>query len=77
MPGLYKIASWKLLYRMSEHGVSMETFYQRLGRTPTTLIIMEDENHHKFGAMVHCDWERNTRFYGSSETFVFTFKAGD
>lgn len=62
---------------MSEHGVSMETFYNLLGRTPASLIIMEDENHHKFGAMVHCDYERSNNFYGSSETFVFTFKAGD
>lgn len=30
MPGLVKIAQWKLLYRMSEHGVSMNTFYKLL-----------------------------------------------
>lgn len=77
MPGLYKIARWNLLYRMSVHGVSMNTFYSRLSSAPASLVIMEDENKHKFGAMVHENWERGTKFYGSSETFVFTFKDGD
>lgn len=77
MPGLYKIARWNLLYRISEHGVSQNTFYQRLGGAPASLIIIEDENGHKFGAMVHENWERSNHFYGSAETFVFTFRDGD
>jgi hypothetical protein len=77
MPGLYKIASWNLLYRMSEHGVSLNTFYKRLGTASASLIIMEDEHKFKFGTMVHECWERSNRFYGTSETFVFTFKSGD
>jgi hypothetical protein len=77
MPGLYKIAQWKLLYRMSEHGVSMNTFYKLVGGAPATLVIVEDENHHKFGAMVHENWEQRTKFYGSSETFLFTFRDTD
>jgi hypothetical protein len=77
MPGLYKIAQWNLLYRMSEHGVSMNTFYKRVGGASASLVIMEDQYHHKFGAMVHENWEQNTRFYGTSETFVFTFRNTD
>ena len=77
MPGLYKIARWNLLYRISEHGVSLNTFYERLGGAPASLVIMEDENGHKFGAMVHENWERGNHFYGSAETFVFTFRDGD
>lgn len=77
MPGLYKIARWNLLYRMSEHGVSMNTFYSRLGSCPASIVIMEDENKHKFGAMVHDCWDRDNSFYGTSETFVFTFRDGN
>jgi hypothetical protein len=77
MPGLYKIASWTLLYRMSEHGVSLNTFYKRLSTATASLVIMEDENKFKFGAMVHDKWERSNKFYGTSETFVFTFRNTD
>jgi hypothetical protein len=77
MPGLYKIARWKLLYRMSLHGVSMNTFFTRLSGEPATLVLLEDENGWKFGAMAHADWEKRTQFYGSSETFVFTFRNGE
>lgn len=76
LPGLYKLAQWKLLYRMSEHGVSMNTFYTKLSSEPASLVIMEDEQGYKFGAMAHEPWERGSSFYGTSESFVFTFKNG-
>jgi hypothetical protein len=77
MPGLYKIARWNLLYRISLHGVSMNTFYQRLAGASASLVIIEDEHGHKFGAMAHENWDRGNSFYGSSQTFVFTFHDGD
>ena len=55
----------------------MNTFYQRLSSATASLVIIEDENGYKFGAMVHENWDRGTQFYGSAETFVFTFKDGD
>ena len=76
MPGLYKIAHWKLLYRMSLHGVSMNTFYNKVSGEGASLVIMEDERGYKFGCMVHENWERSNNFYGSSETMVYTFKDG-
>ena len=76
MPGLFKIASWKLLYRMSEHGVSMNTFYTKLGKESTSLVIMEDEHGFKFGAMVHENWQNRDDFYGNCETMVFGFGNG-
>jgi len=27
--------------------------------------------------MVHENWDRSSKFYGSSETFLFTFRGGD
>ena len=77
MPGLYKIARWNLLYRISLHGVSMNTFYERLSGATASLVIMEDQHKFKFGVMVHENWERSNSFYGSSETFLFTFRGGD
>jgi hypothetical protein len=55
----------------------MNTFFTRLSGEPATLVLLEDENGWKFGAMAHADWEKRTQFYGSSETFVFTFRNGE
>jgi hypothetical protein len=55
----------------------MNTFYQKCRIHGASLIIMEDENGHKFGGMVHETWCDDNRFYGSGETFVFTFRDGN
>ena len=55
----------------------MNTFYEKLRGEPASLVIMEDEHGWKFGAMAHADWDRSKAFYGSSETFVFTFREGE
>lgn len=38
---------------------------------------MEDDGGFKFGAMAHEPWESSTQFYGTAETFVFTFQDRD
>lgn len=55
----------------------MNTFYEKCRGASTTLIIMEDENGHKFGGMVHDTWRDDNMFYGDGQTFVFTFGSGD
>ena len=55
----------------------MNTFYEKTSGAPASLLILEDEHGHKFGGMVHEPWEENNSFYGTGETFVFTFKNGD
>ena len=49
--GMQRNMRWKLLYRLSEHGVSVNTFIQRLSGEETTLLIVEDQYGHKFGGL--------------------------
>ena len=42
-------------------------------KATASLVVLEDEHGHKFGAMVHERWNVSQSFYGTCETFVFTF----
>ena len=74
---MYRNMRWVLLYRLSEHGVSMNTFIQKLQGSDATLIIIEDKNKYKFGGFCTEEWFFSSSFYGTGENFVFTFKNTD
>ncbi len=73
MSGFARSQTWRLLYRMSEHGVSMITFTERLKREEITLIFCEDETGCKFGALNFEEWVPRKKFYGTGESFVFKY----
>ena len=62
---------------MSEHGHSMITFMNLIKDASTTVILVEDEHGHKFGAMCFDEWKHKHSFYGTGESFVFTFHDTD
>lgn len=74
---LHRNLQWVLLYRLSEHGVSMTTFLERTKNMDTTLLIIEDSKGWKFGGLCHEEWQANQRMHGTGDNFVFTFKDGD
>jgi TLD len=62
---------------MSLHGVSMITFMKRINREEITLVLCQDEMGHKFGGMAFEEWVPKKKFFGTGESFVFTFHTGD
>ena len=46
---MHRNMKWVLLYRLSEHGVSMNTFLKRCKMYDDTLMIVVDSKGHKFG----------------------------
>ena len=71
--GMYRNMKWTLLYRLSDHGVSMNTFTSRLQGFETTLVIIEDTRRYKFGGFCTEEWVFSSGFYGTGENFVFSF----
>lgn len=69
--------NWKLLYRLSDHGVSMNTFLKNIAGFSDTIMVFEDEAGYKFGAVCCEEWSPSKEFFGNGENFVFTFKAID
>jgi L-amino acid N-acyltransferase YncA len=55
----------------------MVTFMDKIRRCETTLVVIKDEQGHKFGAMCFEDWMPRKGFYGTGESFVYTFKDTD
>ena len=68
---------WVLLYRLSDHGVSMNTFIKRLQGNDNTLLIMEDKKGFKFGGFCSEEWIISSSFFGTGESWMFTFRKGD
>ena len=42
-----------------------------------TCLVIEDSNGFKFGGFCFEEWRHKTVFYGSGESFVYTFRDGD
>lgn len=74
---MYRNMRWKLLYRLSEHGVSMNTFIKRIQGEEVTLLLVEDANKYKFGGFCTEEWFFSQTFYGTGENFMFTFRKED
>jgi hypothetical protein len=62
---------------MSTNGISMNTFLNKVSGQDATIFLIEDSNGYKFGGFNLEPWRCGTKFYGSGESFVFTFKDKD
>ena len=74
---MHRNMRWVLLYRLSEHGVSMNTFISRLQGYDSTLLVIEEKNGHKFGGFCTEEWTFSSSFFGTGDNFVFTFRGSD
>ncbi len=57
---MFRNLEWQLLYRLSENGVSMNTFLARINKKEPTLILFEDSDGFKFGGMNYEAWVPQT-----------------
>lgn len=74
MQNYYRSCFFTLLYRRSSHGTSMVTFVENLKKQEATLLLIQDQSGCKFGAMCFDTWRPSAEFFGTGESFVFTFK---
>ena len=77
LPSLIKMREWHLLFSINMDGVSMQTFYHNLKHRDNTLILIQDEHDHIFGAFCNEEWHMRNHFYGTGECFVFSFEKDD
>lgn len=77
LPEVYQNYDWKLLYRLSDDGVSMNTFMKCMKGSLDTIIVFEDASGYKFGGFQCEEWHLSKDFYGSGQNYVFTFRDGN
>ncbi|NXN98111.1 TLDC2 protein, partial [Rhinopomastus cyanomelas] len=65
---------WQLLFCTARHGFSLRSLY-RSGEEPgsATLLLIRDMEAQAFGAFCAGSIRRSSSFYGTGETFLFSF----
>jgi len=64
---------WVLRYSPKVHGVSLGTLYRNLATCEKTVTIIQDVQDHIFGGFASLPWQQHKAFYGTGESFVFSF----
>ncbi|XP_018887823.1 oxidation resistance protein 1 isoform X4 [Gorilla gorilla gorilla] len=65
---------WTLVYGTGKHGTSLKTLYRSMtGLDTPVLMVIKDSDGQVFGALASEALKVSDGFYGTGETFVFTF----
>ncbi|KAJ8322197.1 hypothetical protein KUTeg_000668 [Tegillarca granosa] len=65
---------WTLIYSTEKHGFSLKTMYRDMvGIDSPILLVVKDTMDNVFGAMTSCELKVSDHFYGTGESFLFTF----
>ncbi|XP_023401709.2 oxidation resistance protein 1 isoform X5 [Loxodonta africana] len=65
---------WTLVYGTGKHGTSLKTLYRTMtGLDTPVLMVVKDSDGQVFGALASEPFKVSDGFYGTGETFVFTF----
>jgi hypothetical protein len=76
-PSMMMYNDWTLVYSVNRDGVSVGTFFEKCKNWKYTLIVVKDTNGYIFGGFCSETWRSSTKFYGTGENFLYTFKNTD
>ncbi|CAH1247342.1 OXR1 [Branchiostoma lanceolatum] len=66
--------AWMLIYSTFEHGISLTTLYKKMvGVDSPVLLVVQDSENNVFGALTSSPVKISEHFYGTGESFLFTF----
>ncbi|XP_077288784.1 TLD domain-containing protein mustard isoform X10 [Arctopsyche grandis] len=67
---------WSLVFSSIQHGFSLNSMYRKMQRVDSpVLLIVQDTDNHVFGALTSCALHPSEHFYGTGESFLFSFCA--
>ncbi|KAK3087028.1 hypothetical protein FSP39_000610 [Pinctada imbricata] len=65
---------WTLNYSTDQHGFSLKTLYRDMHKMDSpVLMVVKDTRDNIFGALTSCELKQSDHFYGTGESFLFTF----
>ncbi|CDJ44478.1 hypothetical protein, conserved, partial [Eimeria tenella] len=73
---MISLKRWELAFCLKLHGISFQTFFRRVSHSGGCVIAVEDSEGVVFGAFTD-EFHKSHKYYGSADTFVFTFKGPD
>lgn len=74
LPSMVRMREWQRLFSIDIDGISLNTFYNNLHDHSSTIIVMQDINGWKFGWYASQEWSPHKHFYGTGESFLFSFE---
>lgn len=75
MPARAEGYSWTLAFTTTQMGFSLKSLYRSLSKYEgPVLLLIKDSNHIVFGAFSSSSLRVSESFYGTGETYLFTFK---
>eukprot|EP00826_Nyctotherus_ovalis_P065060 TRINITY_DN9554_c0_g1_i15.p2 TRINITY_DN9554_c0_g1~~TRINITY_DN9554_c0_g1_i15.p2 ORF type:complete len:150 (-),score=36.43 TRINITY_DN9554_c0_g1_i15:119-568(-) len=73
-PNIYHYRTWQLLFSTSHDGVSYSTMFYKVGKSCPVYVLMEDAKGNVFGLYASQEIRDSSQFYGTGESFVFSFE---
>jgi hypothetical protein len=75
LPEEHQDRDWLLLYSLKKHGAAMHSIFERCKSHRYSLLCLSDSDGVVFGGMASEEWkDRKDRYFGSGESFLFSFK---
>jgi hypothetical protein len=75
LPEEHQDRDWLLLYSLKKHGAAMRSIFERCKSHRYSLLCLSDSDGVVFGGMASEEWkDRKDRYFGSGESFLFSFK---
>jgi len=74
LPLSLRFQQLECVYAPRLHGISLQTFYRQFEQKPgPSVMLVIDTEGHVFGAFASESWRGAGKFYGTGESFVFSF----
>lgn len=74
LPELYPLLEWKLLFSNKIDGTSFGTLLRKAKYNSPFILLIKDDNNFVFGSYGNDALDYSNDYYGSGETFLFTFR---
>ena len=73
LPALHRVSDWIFCWSPRSDGISYKTFYNKTEKKGPSVLLIRTTRDEIFGAYCSDSWRPASAFYGTGETFVFSF----
>jgi len=74
VPELYQMLEWRLAYSNIVHGTSYGNLLRKAEKAEPFVLVIQDDSKFVFGVYGNQKLKYSTDYYGSGETFLFSFR---